>query len=116
MTISALLGGYLVSPEQILEELLEQTAGAFPVLEFGGTKAKYFIPTQLEVAVAAHVVGILVAVRLPVRAGEVVRAVNFDDHALAIGQEQQEVHAEPEQGLRSALDHRLVVPVQPDFG
>ena len=47
-------GGYVEPSEQVYEELLEQGAGAFAVLEFGGAEAEYLVSTELEVPVSAH--------------------------------------------------------------
>jgi len=45
----------------------------------------------------------------------ILRSVDFEDDALAVGQQEQEVHAESQHGLQAAPAGCLVVPVQPDF-
>ena len=63
-------------------------------MEFGGAEAEYLVSAELEVAVAAHAVCVLDSVWLSVGAGEVVGSVDFEDDSLAMGQHEQEVHAE----------------------
>ena len=48
--------------------------------------------------------------------GEVLGSVHFEDDSLAMGQEEQEVHAESQQGFRAALADCPWVPVQPYLG
>jgi hypothetical protein len=103
---------YLEPPEQVSEELLEHGAGAFVISEFGGAEPEYLVSIELEVPVAAHAICVLGGVRSSVGT-EVLGSVHFDDDSLAMGQEEQEVHAESQQSFRAALADCLWVPVQP---
>jgi hypothetical protein len=85
------------------------------MLELGGAEAEHLVPGDLELAVGPDAVGVHGGVRVPV--GAVVGgAVYLEDDPVAVGQQEQEVHAEPQQGLRAALAGCLGVPVQPDLG
>jgi len=50
---SASVRDYAKPPEQLGEELPEQGAGAFAILEFGGAEAEYLVPAEFEVPVTA---------------------------------------------------------------
>jgi len=74
------------SPEQVCEELPQQDAGAFAVLELGGAKTEYFVSAELKVPVTAHVGRIGGTVRSSVSPGEVMRSVDLNNYPLAVGQ------------------------------
>jgi hypothetical protein len=113
---SVCAGSYAEPSEQVCEELLKQGAGALAVLEFGGAEAENLVSTELEVPVAAHVGCVPGAIRSSVRASEVLGSVHFEDDSLTMGQEEQEVHPESQQGPRAALADRFRIPMQPYLG
>ncbi len=102
-------------PEQAREELPEHRVGAPKILELGGTEAEDLVPGELDFAVGTGALGVHGGIRAAV--GAVVGgAVDFEDDPVAMGQQEQEVHAEAQHGLGAALTGSLGVPVQPDLG
>src|SRR5216683_7341024 len=79
--------------EQVREELPEQGVGTHGILELGGTEPEDLVPGELELAVAADALGVRDGVWASV--GAVVGgAVYLEDDPVAVGQQEQEVHAE----------------------
>lgn len=108
-------GCYAELPEQVGEELAQHGLGVPGVLEFGGAEAEYLVPGELELGVGAGALGVHGGVRAA--AGTVVSGAVYLEHdPVPVRQQEQEVHAQIQQGLRAALADCLRVPVQPDLG